>query len=119
LQINTPVDEILKANPLSAGDKSQMHKLAEDDSVSLCLVRMAPGAELAPHFHETHVETEYVIRGSRQLLVNDKWVDIKPGSFHFNRKNKPHGVKSTGDEPVVVLIIFTPAMRKVHRHFLK
>lgn len=30
-QINMPVNEILKANPLSAGDKSQMIKLAEDD----------------------------------------------------------------------------------------
>jgi quercetin dioxygenase-like cupin family protein len=118
-QINTPLDEILKANPLPAGDKSQMIKLAEDDSVGVYLVRMAPGAELGPHFHRTHDETEYVIRGSGQLLVNDNWVDINPGSFHFNPKSKVHGAKNTADEPLVVLIMFTPAMREVDRHFLK
>ncbi len=69
-QINTPIDEILKANPLP-------------------------------------------------LFVDDKWMGIKPGSFHFNMENKPHGAKNTGDEPLVVLIMFTPAMREVDRHFLK
>ena len=118
-QINTPIDEILKANPLPPGEKSQMIKLAEDDSVSVYLVRMAPGAELGPHFHQTHDETEYVIRGTGQLFVDGKWVGIKPGSFHFNPKNKAHGAKNTGDEPLVVLIMFTPAMREVDRHFLK
>lgn len=107
------------ANPIPAGDKSQMIKLVEDDSVSVYLVRMAPGADLGPHFHQTHDETEYVIRGSGQLLFNDKWVDIKRGSFHFNPKNKTHGAKNTGDEPLVVSTMFTPDRREIDRHFLK
>jgi len=118
-QIIAQVDDILRDNPMPAGAKSQMIKIAEDDTISLFLIRMVDGAELGPHFHATHDETEYVIRGTGQLLVNDKWVDIKPGSVHFNPKNKVHGAKHTGDEPLVVLINFTPAMKKTDRHFMK
>jgi quercetin dioxygenase-like cupin family protein len=83
-QIMTHIDEVLKENPLPAGEKSQLIKIAEDDTISVFVVRMMPGAKLGPHYHEEHDEIEYVIRGTAQLLVNDKWVDIKPGSIHFN-----------------------------------
>ncbi len=118
-QIITSIDEILRKNPLPPGEKSQMVKIAEDDTVSIFLVRMMPGSELGPHFHTTHDETEQVIRGRGQLLVNDRWVEFQAGSFHFNPKGRVHGAKNTGDQPLVVLIFFTPAMRETDRHFLK
>ncbi len=118
-QIIGQIDDILKANPLPTGEKSQMIKIAEDDTISFFLIRMMPGAELGAHFHKTHDETEYVIRGTGQLLVNDKWVEFKAGNVHFNPTNKVHGAKNTGNEPLIVLVIFTPAMRETDRHFLK
>jgi quercetin dioxygenase-like cupin family protein len=118
-QIITHVDEVLKENPLPPGKDSQLIKIAEDDTISFFVVRMMPGAELGPHYHETHVEIEYVIRGTAQLLVNDKWVEIKPGSIHFNPMGKVHAAKNTGNEPLIVLIAFTPAMKVTDRHFLK
>lgn len=118
-QIISHVDEVLEKNPLPAGKNSQLIKIAEDDTVSLFLVRMMPGAELGPHFHEKHDEIEYVIRGTAQLLVNNKWVDIKPGSIHFNPTQKVHAARNTGNEPLIVLIAFTPAMKVTDRHFLK
>ena len=118
-QIIAQIDDILKSNPLPPGAKSQMIKIAEDDTISFFLIRMMPGAELGPHFHKTHGETEYVIRGGGQLLVNDQWVEFKAGSVHFNPTSKVHGARNTGDEPMIVLVIFTPAMRETDRHFLK
>ncbi|MFC1812531.1 cupin domain-containing protein [Thermodesulfobacteriota bacterium] len=118
-QIMTHIDKVLKENPLPAGKKSQLIKIAEDDTISVFVVRMMPGAELGPHFHEKHDEIEYVIRGTAQLLVNDKWVDIKPGSIHFNPMKKVHAARNTGNEPLIVLIAFTPAMKETDRHFLK
>jgi quercetin dioxygenase-like cupin family protein len=118
-QINTSLEEILKDNPVPAGAQSQMIKLAEDDTISLYLVRMLEGAELAPHYHKARVETEYVIRGTGSLFVNGTWMDIKPGSFHFNPATKVHGAKNTGKEPLIVLIMFTPAMKEPDRHFVK
>ena len=118
-QIMTHIDEVLRENPLPAGEKSQLIKIAEDDTISVFVVRMMPGAKLGPHYHEEHDEIEYVIRGTAQLLVNDKWVDIKPGSIHFNPMRKVHAARNNGNEPLIVLIAFTPAMRVTDRHFLK
>jgi quercetin dioxygenase-like cupin family protein len=41
-----------------------MIKIAEDDSINLYLIRMLEGAELGPHYHKTHIETEYTIKGT-------------------------------------------------------
>lgn len=71
-QILSNIEEVLKNNPMPASAKSQMIKIAEDDSISLYLIRMLEGAELGPHYHKTHTETEYTIKGTGLLLVNDK-----------------------------------------------
>jgi quercetin dioxygenase-like cupin family protein len=118
-QVLSSIDEILKNNPMPAGAKSQMIKIAEDDSITLYLIRMLEGAELGPHYHKTHTETEYIIRGTGLLLVNDKWVEMKPGDVHYNPTGKIHGSKNIGNEPLVVLIMFTPAMKETDRHFVK
>lgn len=118
-QIISHIDNVLKENPLPPDKKSQLIKIAQDDTISAFVVRMMPGADLGPHYHESHDEIEYVIRGTGQLLVNDRWVDIKPGSIHFNPMGKVHAAKNTGNEPLIVLIAFTPAMKTTDRHFLK
>ena len=118
-QIIAHIDDVLKENPLPAGKKSQLIKITQDNTISAYIVRMMPGAELGPHYHLKHDEIEYVIRGTAQLLVNDQWVDIRPGSIHFNPMQKVHAARNTGKEPLIVLIAFTPAMKETDRHFLK
>jgi len=118
-QIVAKVDELLEKNPLAPGEKSQMMKIAEDDTITVYLIRMAPGAELGPHMHRTHDEIEYFIRGTALLFVNDNWVEVRPGNIHFNPMGKAHGMRNTGSEPFVALIAFTPAMRETDRYFLK
>lgn len=118
-QILTQLDDILNANPMKPDEKMQGIDIAQDDTVSFRLARFAEGAEIKPHFHKTHDEIVYVIKGSGQMLVNDKWVDIKPGTVHFNPMNKVHATRNTGKEPLVVLSIFTPAMKEVDRTFVQ
>jgi hypothetical protein len=45
-QIVTHVDEILNENPLKTGEKSQVIKIAEDDTVTLAVVRTIEGPGL-------------------------------------------------------------------------
>ena len=118
-QILTQVDDILNANPLKAGEKIQMINIAQDDTVSSVLIRFAEGAEVKPHFHKTHDEIVYVIKGSGQMLVNDKWADVKPGTVHFNPMNKVHSTRNTGKDPLVVFSIFTPSMKEPDRNFVE
>ena len=93
-QLVAHVDEILQANPLKAGEKVQMIKIAEDDTVSLYVVRFVEGNVVKKHFHKTHDETIYVTKGAGQLLVDDKWVDLKPGRSSF----QPNGERYTLQE---------------------
>ena len=118
-QIIKQIDDILKENPLKPGEKAQTITIAQDNTISLLVLRAVQGVVIKPHLHKTHDETVYVIKGTGQMLVNDKWVDIKPGSLHFNPMGKVHSTKVTGDEPLVVISIFTPAMKEPDRHFVE
>ena len=116
-QIIAQVDEILKDNPVPAGEKSRAVKLVDDDAISILVSCMLEGAELKHHFHKTHAETEVFIRGTGQLLVGDRWVEVKAGSIHYNPANAIHAIRNTGAEPLVVLVVFTPGMKETDRHF--
>jgi mannose-6-phosphate isomerase-like protein (cupin superfamily) len=118
-QILTQIDEILNKNLLKADEKSQLIKIAEDNVITLSVGRSIDGAGLKPHIHKTHDETVYVLRGSGQIFVNDKWVDVKPGTIHFNPMGKVHGSRSTGTEPYVIISIFTPALKEADRYFVE
>jgi quercetin dioxygenase-like cupin family protein len=116
-QIIAHIDEILKDNPVQAGEKTRAVKIAEDDTISIIVSCMLEGAELKHHFHKTHAETEIFIRGTGQLLVADRWVEVKAGSLHFNPANAVHAIRNTGTEPLVALVVFTPGMKETDRHF--
>jgi mannose-6-phosphate isomerase-like protein (cupin superfamily) len=118
-QIITHIEEILKENPLKAGEKAQTITIAQDDTISLLVLRATEGVVIKSHFHKTHDETVYVIKGIGQMLINDKWVELKPGSLHFNPMGKVHSTKITGNEPLIAISIFTPAMKEPDRHFVE
>jgi len=116
-QIIAQIDEILKDNPVPAGEKSRAVKVVDDDAISVIVSCMLEGAELKHHYHKKHAETEVFIRGTGQLLVGDRWVEVKAGSLHFNPANAVHAIRNTGTEPLVVLVLFTPGMKETDRHF--
>jgi mannose-6-phosphate isomerase-like protein (cupin superfamily) len=94
-------------------------KIAENNTISLLVLNLTGGVGVKPHVHKTHDEVLYVIKGTAQLFIDGKWVDIKPGSLHYNPMGKVHTVKNTGNEPVVLISIYTPAMREPDRHFVE
>lgn len=119
LQVMSQIDDLLEKNPLPEGKKAQLISIVESDAATVNLIRSTEGAGLKPHFHRTHNEILYAIKGEGQLLINDKWVDFKPGSFHFNPLGKTHTIKQVGTEPFVFLSIFTPGMEDPDRQFVE
>jgi len=118
-QIVTDVDKILKDNPLKAGDTVQLIKIAEDNTITVSVGRLIEGGQIKPHFHKTHDETVYLIKGTGQQMIDDKWVDLKPGAIHFNPMTKIHATRNTGSGELVFISIFTPAMKEADRNFVK
>jgi mannose-6-phosphate isomerase-like protein (cupin superfamily) len=118
-QIVTTIDQILKDNPREQGKKARQITIAEDDTISLYVFRLGEGVWIKPHMHKTHDETIYFVKGMAQMLINGKWVDMKPGTLHFNPMGKVHSLKTVGSEEVVIISVFTPAMKVVDREYLK
>jgi quercetin dioxygenase-like cupin family protein len=117
-QIVTQIDDILAANPLKASDKAQIINVAQDDTVTINVVRFVEGAGIKPHIHKTHDEMVYIIKGSGQMFIDGKWIDVKPGTVHFNPINKVHATRNTGKENLVFLSIFTPSLKEPDRYFV-
>jgi len=118
-QVVKHIDQILKDNPMEPGKKAQQITIAQDDTISLYVFRLTEGVWIKPHIHKTHDETIYFVKGTAQMLINDKWVDMKPGTLHFNPMGKVHSLKTVGSEPVVIISVFTPAMKVVDRHYVE
>ena len=117
-QFVTHVDQVLKENPLKAGEQVQLINIAQDDTITLILGRLAEGAEVKRHVHNTHDETICTIKGTGQHMIHDQWVDIKLGSIHFNPMTKVHSTRNTGSGELVFISIFTPAMKDADRTFV-
>ena len=107
-QIVANYADILKANPMPAGEKAQAITLASDPTATVNLVRFAPGAQVPPHFHKSHSETLYVIEGSGKMVVDGKEIDIGPGSIIHVPANKPHAAKCASGGELIGLQIFAP-----------
>jgi quercetin dioxygenase-like cupin family protein len=118
-QIVSNVEQILKANPFPEGKKIQIVNVAQDDAGTYNIVRLRQGGVIKTHIHKTHTEFVYVIKGKGKLVVNEKPVCVAPGSVHFNPAGKIHGLTHVGKEELVILSIFTPAMKVREVQFIK
>ena len=107
-QIIANYADILKANPMPAGEKAQAITLTTDGTATVNLVRFAPGAEVKPHFHKSHSETLYVIEGGGKMVVDGKEIDIGPGSIIHVPANKPHAAKCAESGELIGLQVFAP-----------
>lgn len=68
-------------------------------------------APIGMHRHMQSEETVYVVSGQGILHMNGGVRTIHAGDLVIVPRNTPHGFTPTGDEPTVVLSIFTPAFQ--------
>jgi quercetin dioxygenase-like cupin family protein len=70
-----------------------------------------------PHLHLTTVETFYVVEGFPTILVGDDRRQHGPGSVVVVPMNVAHGYWNETDQPIKVVIAFTPALG--HHEFFR
>ena len=107
--------EILKANPMKAGEQSQAIKVAEDDTTTMNVARFARGLDVKAHLHKTHTETLYVIEGKIEMTMGGKTREYIPGDVIFIPMNTVHSAKIGNSGDLVALQILTPAMKEPDR----
>lgn len=77
----------------------------------LGVVTFPPGSDPGTHRHEREEEIIYVISGQGETRVGDQVYPLEPGVTVFTEPGMEHGVKTLGDEPLVLISVFSPPVR--------
>lgn len=64
--------------------------------------------ELKPHHHAAHSEQAYILDGTAEMQLGDKYFTVKKGDIIFIPKGTIHAVKTTSTTPLKVLAIQSP-----------
>jgi len=66
---------------------------------------LKPGSGIG--YHEQHEdEVYYVLSGTGVMTLDDKTIDVGPGTAILTRPGSSHGLKQTGDDDLVILIAY-------------
>ncbi|MFD9001499.1 cupin domain-containing protein [Streptomyces sp. NPDC059582] len=60
------------------------------------------------HFHRTISESFYVLSGEVRLYNGDRWVTGRQGDFLYVPAGGLHAFQNDSDDPVSLLLLFTP-----------
>lgn len=77
----------------------------------LGVVTFPPGSDPGTHVHEREEEIIYVVSGTGETRVGDKVYPLEPGVTVFTEPGIEHGVKNVGNEPLVMVSVFSPPVR--------
>jgi len=81
---------------------------APQASVTITRVTMEPSSISKPHTHPRSEQIWIVEHGSGQFLGDGSQTGLKAGDIIRTPPGETHGVKNTGNEPLVYLAITTP-----------
>mgnify|MGYP001158923048 CR=1 FL=1 len=90
---------------------------ADTDGFSFGILKLEPGAELAPHNHDPQ-ESYFVLEGEGFIRLNDAEQGVGPGSVVYIPRSYLHGITNTGSTPLVFLWTFpTDTWSEVVYHY--
>jgi len=102
-------DVTVLKNPGKRSEQLVWPENAPDASVTITRVTMEPGSISEPHAHARSEQTWIVERGSGRILLEDGMQsDLQAGDIIRTPPGVPHGIRNTGNEPLVYLSITTP-----------
>jgi quercetin dioxygenase-like cupin family protein len=75
------------------------------------------GAALDVHAHAAYEESEYVLSGTREIVVEDQQWHAESGFFALAPRHAQHGMRTVGSAPSLWLHFFSPA--EIERYFVE
>lgn len=82
----------------------------ETDTVSVCLLDIAPDTEIPIHTHDPQVDSIFVVDGQGEAFVNGNWRKIEAGDYIFVPVLDEHGIKNTGTTSLKLLVHHSPPL---------
>jgi quercetin dioxygenase-like cupin family protein len=106
--VTANLDEILKSNPLTAGQPAKATTVTRVPGAELQVIEMNK-IKLHSHSQEDHIV--FVVRGKGTVRLDQETRDVKPGDIFMLPKDVPHGFSKSGDENLILLVIGTPGWK--------
>ena len=75
------------------------------------VVTFPPGSDPGTHSHAAEEEVIYVISGMGETKVGGRVYRLEPGVAVYTEPGIEHGVKVLGNEPLVLISVFSPPVR--------
>ncbi|MDW7673870.1 MAG: cupin domain-containing protein [Bacillota bacterium] len=101
------ISEILAG--IQEKDKAIKTIFHENERTNGVLWYVPPGEEIPAHYHPETDDIWVVLEGEGEYyLENGKSHQIKPGLVAVAAKEQIHGVKATGEKPLIVVAISAP-----------
>jgi quercetin dioxygenase-like cupin family protein len=82
----------------------------DTETVSVCMIDIAPNEGAPIHRHDVHVDSILVISGKGEAYVNERWETIEAGDYLFVPQGEDHGIRNTGHESLRIFVHHSPPL---------
>ncbi|MCP4039643.1 MAG: cupin domain-containing protein [bacterium] len=90
-------------------EKMGKSTIFSSDHIMVGLNAFEPGQEHALHAHEGMDKVYHVLRGTGTFLLEAREEAMAPGVMLVAPEGVPHGIRNSGQERLLVLVILAPA----------
>ena len=80
----------------------------DTETVSVCMIDIAPNEGPPIHRHDLQVDSILVISGKGETYVNGRWEPIEAGDYIFVPQGEDHGIRNTGHEFLRIFVHHSP-----------
>ncbi len=107
---NAPVTKVFEARGGEGfvnGRNYLRHENAPEGSVfrMVAIMTLEPGASVGYHVHENNEEVYSILSGSGIYSDNGKEIEVGPGDTTLAPRGTGHGIKNSGDAPLVFFAV--------------
>jgi quercetin dioxygenase-like cupin family protein len=99
--------QIMKLPSIFKKEGIEARKIYDKESALANVITIQPGFELPAHVTPVDVFM-LVLEGKGVFTVGDESLELEKYELIEGPKNVPHGIKNTGDEPLMVLVLKAP-----------
>ncbi len=83
------------------GEKEMLARMYLDGENRILLGRLAPGASIGTHVHDTSCEIIYILRGTGKAMCDGSPETLAPGICHYCPKGHSHSLVNDGTEELM------------------
>ena len=87
------------------GEKEVRAKMHVDKRNKIMLGRLAPGASIGLHTHETNSEILYVLEGEGKVLFDGDYEKVRGGLCHYCPKGHAHSLINDSEKDLVFFAV--------------